>query len=60
MQTSIKRRVLGVLSVVLASQLLSACVVLPLPGHHRHRAVVVQPAPVYVPGPHYRDPYWRR
>lgn len=59
MQTSMKRRVLGVLSVVLASQLLSACVVLPLPGH-RHRAVMVQPAPVYVPVPQYRDRDWRR
>ena len=41
MQTSTKRRVFGVLGLVIATQLLSACIVLPVPGHRR--AVVVQP-----------------
>jgi hypothetical protein len=54
-----KRRVLGILSVVLASQLLSACVVLPVPGY-RARAVVVEPGYGYGHGHGYRDPYWRR
>lgn len=59
MQKSTKRRVLGVLTVVLATQVLSACVVVPVP--HRQRAVVVKPG---YPGPpphqhhHHRD--WRR
>ena len=43
MQTSTKRRVFGVLGLVIATQLLSACIVLPVPGHRRHGAVVVQP-----------------
>lgn len=59
MQKSAKRRVLGVLAVVLASQALTACVVVPVP--HRHRAVVVQPG---YSGPppyhHHHDRYWRR
>jgi hypothetical protein len=64
MHKSMKRRMLGVLSVVLATQLLSACVVLPLPVHHR-RAVVVQPGYGPPPAPYYdhnynRRPYWRR
>ncbi|MEO8152991.1 MAG: hypothetical protein ABI605_07970 [Rhizobacter sp.] len=58
MHKSMKRRVLGVLSVVLATQLLSACIVLPVPAH-RSRAVVVSPGYGY-PGTPYRDPYWRR
>ena len=60
MQKSTKRRVLGVLTVVLASQVLSACVVVPVP--HRHRAGVVQPG-YSGPPPYYqrvRDRDWRR
>lgn len=58
MQTSAKRRVLGVLAIVLISQALTACVVVPVP--HRHRAIVVQPG---YPGPppyHHHDRHWRR
>jgi len=61
MNKPVKRRVLGVLSVLLATQLLSACVVLPLPAH-RHRAVVVSPGYGYTPAPQpgYGHPHWRR
>lgn len=61
MNSSMKRRVLGILSVVLASQLLSACVVLPVPMH-RHREVVIEPGYGHPPPPPYdnRGPYWRR
>lgn len=59
MQKSTQRRVFGVLAVVLASQVLTACVVVPVP--HRHRAVVVKPG---YPGPpvhhHHHHPHWRR
>ncbi len=60
MQTSTKRRVLGVLGLVLATQLLSACIVLPLPGH-RPRAVVVQPGYGYdhQGPPHHKHPHSR-
>lgn len=57
MQKSTKRRVLGVLAVVLASQVLTACVVVPVPA--RPRAVVVTPG--YAGPPpyhHHRD--WHR
>jgi hypothetical protein len=59
MLTSTKRRLAGVLMVVLASQALSACVVVPVP--HRHRAVVVHPG-YGPPPPVYYDPHprWRR
>jgi hypothetical protein len=58
MLTSTKR-LAGALMVVLASQALSACVVVPVP--HRHRAVVVQPG-YGPPPPAYYDPHprWRR
>lgn len=58
MQKSTQRRVLGVIAVVLATQALTACVVVPVP--HRHRAVVVQPG--YGPPPvyHRHDRDWRR
>lgn len=62
MQTSTKRRVFGVLGLVLATQLLSACIVLPVPGYHR-RAVVVQPGYGYgydQGPPHHNHPHWRR
>jgi hypothetical protein len=62
MTKSVKRRVLGALGVVLATQLLSACVVLPLPVH-RHHAVVVSPGYGYGPAPqpeYYGHPRWRR
>lgn len=61
MQKSTKTRVLGVLTVVLASQVLTACVVVPVP--HRHRAVVVQPGYSGPPGHHHNhhhDRHWRR
>lgn len=58
MQKSTKRRVLGVLTVVLASQVLSACVVVPVP--HRHRAVVVQPGYSGPPPYHHHHRDWRR
>jgi hypothetical protein len=61
MQTSTKRRVFGVLGLVLATQLLSACIVLPVPGHRRG-VVVVQPG--YGHGhaapPQHNHPHWRR
>lgn len=59
MQKPTQRRVLGALAVVLASQALTACVVVPVPA--RPRAVVVQPG--YQgppPPPYYHDRYWRR
>jgi hypothetical protein len=61
MNKSVKRRILGVVSLVLATQLLSACVVLPLPAH-RHRAMVVTPGYDYGPAPQpgYGNPHWRR
>lgn len=58
MQKSTKRRLLGVLTVVLASQVLSACVVVPVP--HRHRAVVVQPGYSGPPPYHHHHRDWRR
>lgn len=58
MQKSTKRRVLGVLTVVLASKVLSACVVVPVP--HRHRAVVVQPGYSGPPPYHHHHRDWRR
>lgn len=62
MQTSTKRRVFGVLGLVLVTQLLSACIVLPVPGHHRRGVVVVQPGYGYghQAPPHDRHPHWRR
>ncbi len=62
MHKFINRRVLGALGVVLATQLLSACVVVPVPAY-RTRAVVIEPG--YGPG-YYdyhhrdRDRDWRR
>jgi hypothetical protein len=59
MQKSTQRRTLGVLAAVIASQALTACIVLPVP--HRHRAVVVQPG--YSGPPPYHHPHhrhWRR
>lgn len=60
MQKSTKRRVLGVLAVVIASQLMTACVVVPVPAHRR--AVIVAPGYGYPPPPprDYHDHYWRR
>ncbi|MET0334092.1 MAG: hypothetical protein ABW190_07450 [Rhizobacter sp.] len=64
MQESTKRstrgRVIAVVGVVLASQLLTACVVVPVP--HRHRAVVVQPGYSGPPPGYHRHPDrdWRR
>lgn len=60
MQKSTKRRVFGVLGVVLASQVLTACVVVPVPAY-RHRGVVVQPGHSGPPPHHhYHDRHWRR
>ncbi len=62
MQTSTKRRVFGVLGLVLATQVLSACIVLPVPVHRRG-AVVVQPGYGYGHDqgpPRHHHPYWRR
>ena len=58
MQQLIKRRVLGVLTAVIATQMLSACIVVPVPMQ-RSRGVVVTPGYGY-PATPYRDPYWRR
>jgi hypothetical protein len=56
----INRRSCSLLGVLAASQLLSACVVVPA-RYDRPRTVVVEPAPVYGPPPHYRrDPRDRR
>ncbi|HZE92556.1 MAG TPA: hypothetical protein VE029_12735 [Rhizobacter sp.] len=51
------RRMLGVVAVLLASQLLSACVIVPVPRYRR--AVIVEPA-YGSPPPHrdYHDPRW--
>lgn len=57
MKTSLKRRVLGAVAIVLATQALSACVVVPVPAH-RPRAVVIEPGYAYPPP--YHGPYWRR
>jgi hypothetical protein len=51
MQKSTQRRVFGIAAVVLATQVLSACVVVPVP--HRHRAVVVQPGYLGPPPVHH-------
>ncbi|MBX3618777.1 MAG: hypothetical protein KF891_02120 [Rhizobacter sp.] len=59
MQKSSKRRVLGVLAAVIASQLMTACVVVPVPAHRR--AVIVAPGYVHTPPPRvYHDHDWRR
>ncbi len=60
MQKSTQRRVFGVLAVVLASQVLTACVVVPVPRYHR--GVVVQPGYSGPPPYHHhnRDRDWRR
>lgn len=61
MQKSTKRRALGVLGVVLASQVLAACVVVPVPTHRR--AVIVQPGHSAPPPYHHHDRHdrhWRR
>jgi hypothetical protein len=52
MDKSTKRRTLGVLGVVLLTQLVSACVVVPVPAR-RMLPVVVQPG--YAPVPYYHD-----
>ena len=59
MLKSTKRRLLGVLAVVLASQALTACVVVPVPA--RPRAVIVQPGYAGPPPYYHRhDHEWRR
>ena len=52
MNKPFKRRTLGVLSVVLLSQVLTACVVVPVPARRMH-PVVIQPG--YAPAPHHHD-----
>jgi hypothetical protein len=64
MQQANKRRslrALGVVGVLLSTQLLSACVVLPAP-YYRHRGpAVVEVQPAYPSPPPPRDGrYWRR
>jgi hypothetical protein len=57
MNKILNRRSLGLIGVLLASQLLSACVVVPVPRYRR--AVVVEPAYGPPPPPRvYRDPRW--
>ena len=56
MKKSTALRTLGLLGVLLSTQLLSACVVLPAPGYHpRHGAVIVGPGygPPPAPQPYY-------
>ncbi len=56
----IRRRVLGTSAVLIATQLLSACIVLPVPAH-RPRTVIVEPGYAEpAPPPPPRRPYWRR
>jgi len=57
MDKTARRRTLGVLGVILLSQVLSACVVVPVPAR-RMRPVVVEPA--YGPPPPYYGPGWKR
>ncbi|MGY4829839.1 hypothetical protein ACVNIS_14820 [Sphaerotilaceae bacterium SBD11-9] len=52
MKKSVQRRALGVLAVVLLTQALSACVVVPVPARRAY-PVVVQPG--YGPPPPYYD-----
>ena len=60
MQQFIKRRFLGVLAAAITTQMLSACVVVPVPAY-RSGAVIVHPGYGYgYPATPYRDPYWRR
>ena len=61
MNKFMNRRVLGALGVVLATQLLSACVVVPVPVY-RPRAVVIEPGygPGYGPGYYDRYDYHHR
>lgn len=59
MNQSTMRRTFGVLALVVLTQALSACVVVPLPAH-RHRAVAMEPGYGYPPPPPQRGPYWRR
>jgi hypothetical protein len=61
-KSTTKRRVFGVLGVlgaVLASQVLTACVVVPVP-HRHHRAVIVQPGYSGPPPYHHHHRDWRR
>jgi hypothetical protein len=63
------RRALGLVAVLLGTQLLSACVVLPVPAHRHRGPVVVEVEPGYQrsgPPPRHhdhrrdRDRDWRR
>lgn len=42
MKSRLNRRTIGVLLTLLGSQLLSACIVLPVPGSHRHGGIIVE------------------
>jgi len=57
MKRLFNRRALGLAGVLAATQLLSACVVVPAP-YYRPRTVIVEPAPYYYHGPG-RDRDWR-
>jgi hypothetical protein len=59
MQGFMNRRGLVLLSALLASQVLSACVVVPAP-YYRQRPVIVEPRPHYGPPHDHRDPRDRR
>lgn len=57
MHKSINRRLFSVLGVVLVTQGLTACVVLPLPVHRSRGAVVVEPGSAH---PHHHGDRDRR
>lgn len=63
MSSTTKRRVLGIAGVLIATQLLSACIVLPVPAH-RQRPVVIHPGHGHYQAPppahHPRHPHWGR
>lgn len=59
-----KRRVFTVLTLALSAQLLTACIVLPVPGPRYRGDVVIDVSPGHRQAPHHhghhRDRYWRR
>ncbi len=59
MKRYINRRSLGLLGVLLASQLLSACIIVPRPYHHRRHVVQIDAQPGYQ-APSQGAPYDRR
>lgn len=59
MRRLVTRRSFAVLGVLLATQLLTACVVVPVPYHRPRGAVIVQPRPYYYDGYRYHRHYDR-